>query len=786
MASITYITPTGSGDKSGSSWANAASIGSLDAMVKKAGVGGTVLLAADKGDYVVKSPITINGAGVTVTGINTDGSAGEAHFTGTRPSDWSKGDGIGNDLFRINKGADGLTFQNMQIDDTGTAFKVIGDVKNLTVQHVDADNVQRFFENYASSSNTTATINGLTIRDVEVAGFSENVVRLQYDTSNVLIEDVRGDSQRQDDDGFTMGVHLTDTVHDVVMRRVTMENATGDRGTGVYWNADGFAAERGTYNLTFEDTVARGNTDGGYDIKASHVTFIRAIAEDNARNFRLWGDDVKLIDSVGLNPQIRGGSGSQAQLWVDKTGSVTVTGGMFSDAGTKTKVFENEGSLKVSGVKIVQATEARTVVGNKPAGLVDASVTKVTAVGITSQGATYHDGTAVTSFVRSDAVEVVVTAPTAVTTPPVSTTPVVSAPAPVAPTTPVQTELRGDWVKVATTGAGETIAATARAEKFVFDNTRASGKDVITGFGANDVVVLSQKLGDADGDGVTGFGSDGILDFSKGNTLKIEGVKSLRLIGENADGFVYGDAAVWKAGSALPKATGEARFASTASNETFIATNARETFFFDVKAGKTGIDTIKGFGQDDAIVTKVALMDGNKDGLIQPGKSGLDLGGGNLVKELALGKSGLRAMGETAEGFVYADAAVRPKGAQEGKLTVSDTLSGGKADTARDSFFFDTALHRALGDDKVVNFGAKDVIVTTSQIGTGAAGSLVKAVGGHFALTDEGAAMGSVAVTGIGGAAVTALEYDGVKTVGGVDYFVYSLVGSAVGLDAVG
>ncbi|MGJ3628274.1 hypothetical protein AB5I41_17370 [Sphingomonas sp. MMS24-JH45] len=171
--------------------------------------------------------------------------------------------------------------------------------------------------------------------------------------------------------------------------------------------------------------------------------------------------------------------------------------------------------------------------------------------------------------------------------------------------------------------------------------------------------------------------------------------------------------------------------------------------------------------------------------MIQQGKSGLDIGGGNLIKELALGKAGLRAMGETAEGFVYADAAVRPKGAQEGKLTVSDTLSGGRANTARDSFFFDTALHRSLGDDKVVNFGAKDVLVTTSQIGTGAAGSHIQASEGHFALFDKGAAMGSVAVSGIGGAAVTTLN-DGVKTVGGVDYFVYSLVGSAVGLDAVG
>jgi hypothetical protein len=799
----TYITPIGSGDKSGSNWANAAAITSLDAMVKKAGTGGAVLLAADKGDYAVKTSINITGSGVTIKGVNTDGSAGEAHFTGTRTVEWTRGAENGNELFRINKGANNLVFENMQIDNTGTAFKVGGDVTNLTVQHIDANNVNRFFENYVSGANKRATISGLKISDIDVKGFSENVIRLQYDTHDVVVENVRGDSARQDDDGFTMGVHLGGTVHDVAFRKVTMENATGDRGTGAYWNGDGFAAERDTYNLTFTDTVARGNTDGGYDIKASHVTFIRALAEDNARNFRIWGTDVKIIDSTGLNPHTRGGTSSQAQLWVDATGSVSVINSNFSDAGSKTKVIDNSGQVTLVGTSIAQAATATTYAGTKPVGFITTLINKIVAVGTSSQGSTYSDGTPVTELIKAVS-DKLAPAPTSSANAPAPSIPVASS-TPIVPSTPVAAGglvpptasppvavgqiSTGAWTKITSTAANETFTANSLSEMFLFDQAKANGKDVIKNFAANDLVVFTQKLGNADSEGVTSLGKNGLLNTSAGNSLQIEGLtKGLRLIGQTENGYVYGDASAWKAGATLPKAVADSFHASTAANETHIATNARDTFYFDVKAGTTGTDSIKGFGKTDVLVTKVALQDGNGDGYIVPGKPGLDLGGGsgNLVKDLNLGKLGLRVMGATSEGFVYADAAVRPKNAIEGKLAVADSLAGGKTDTATDAFFFDTALHRALGADKVINFGAKDVIITTSQIGSGAVGSHVDAVGGTFALYDEGVSIGSIAINNPGGASVTSLEYDGVKHGDGVSYYVYSQVGSTVGLDALG
>src|SRR3546814_2568320 len=96
------------------------------------------------------------------------------------------------------------------------------------------------------------------------------------------------------------------TVHNVTLNQVVMENVQSS--AGAYFNGDGFASERGVYDVRFIDTVARGNTDGGYDLKSSGTVVVRALSEENGRNYRLWGE-ATLIDSVGLNPVLRGGIG---------------------------------------------------------------------------------------------------------------------------------------------------------------------------------------------------------------------------------------------------------------------------------------------------------------------------------------------------------------------------------------------------------------------------------------------------------------------------------------------
>ena len=62
MANI-YISPNGSGNKSGADAANAMALTAMNAAVKAAGAGGQVLMLADQGVYEVDNYIAIGAGG---------------------------------------------------------------------------------------------------------------------------------------------------------------------------------------------------------------------------------------------------------------------------------------------------------------------------------------------------------------------------------------------------------------------------------------------------------------------------------------------------------------------------------------------------------------------------------------------------------------------------------------------------------------------------------------------------------------------------------------------------
>src|SRR3546814_5427393 len=100
-----------------------------------------------------------------------------------RISDWSSdvcsSDLSGNELFKLGTGADDLIFRDLRIDNVGTAFRVTADLGNLHIEDIDANNVRRFFEDYSSAPSGTATITGLTIRNVDVERSEEHTSELQ-------------------------------------------------------------------------------------------------------------------------------------------------------------------------------------------------------------------------------------------------------------------------------------------------------------------------------------------------------------------------------------------------------------------------------------------------------------------------------------------------------------------------------------------------------------------------------------------------------------------------------
>ncbi len=220
---------------------------------------------------------------------------------------------------------------------------------------------------------------------------------------------------------------------------------------------------------------------------------------------------------------------------------------------------------------------------------------------------------------------------------------------------------------------------------------------------------------------------------------------------------------------------------SDPANQTLTGVVGPNTFFFHT-GGTTGKDTITNFEKVDVLVTDHKLFDGNNDGIITFGKNGvLNLDGpdsGDSVKLMGINPAkGLRYLGtDDNDCFVYADATVRPKGAVEGTVA-NDALLGDLPDVKKQVFFFDTALKIGLGNDTITNFGAKDLLVTTTKIldknGDG------KVDFGGDKILDLPNATGKVTIDN---KATTILEFDGSTVHNGVEYFVYSKVGSAAGV----
>ncbi|MGH6697285.1 beta strand repeat-containing protein [Sphingopyxis sp.] len=369
-----YISPTGSGSGDGSSAANAATLKDLPQLIAAAGPGGQVLLLADQGDYAAPTGALAIVAGgtasapVTIRGVDSAGNAMAATIAGTRPEPFDPASPSGEEIFRLLGGADNLRFSDLAFENVGTAFRVGADVRNLAIEHVDAANVSRFFDNMVSGANASATITGLTIRDVAVDGYSKGAIRIQYDTNNVLIEDVRGDSQFQDGDNFAIGVHVTGTAHDVTIDRVAMRNALDT--VNDYRNGDGFATERGTYDITLRDVIATGNSDGGLDLKSDNIVVDGAIVSGNGRNIRLWGTGAQLSNIVSLDAGAPLAGGNREHIWLAQGASATIDGAFFSDPGSPTlfNLAERNGALTVQGYGL--ATGAGTLTWKKGTGSV--------------------------------------------------------------------------------------------------------------------------------------------------------------------------------------------------------------------------------------------------------------------------------------------------------------------------------------------------------------------------------------------------------------------------------
>ncbi len=225
---------------------------------------------------------------------------------------------------------------------------------------------------------------------------------------------------------------------------------------------------------------------------------------------------------------------------------------------------------------------------------------------------------------------------------------------------------------------------------------------------------------------------------------------------------------------------------SSSASQTLTGTSGNDMFFFDI-AKNSGTDTIKNFSHEDVLATTAKLFDGNGDGIIKFAANSLSLDAPKSDDYAVIeGVSALRLMGTDAAGrYIYADASVRPQGAEEGTLA-NDKLSGDSTEKTASQFFFDTALGRDLGHDTLSNFGNKDVLVTTVALPDDGTGHVKLGAKGVLDLgSNAGVDLGDVAIGGLKSASVSTLEFDGAVSHDGTTYYVYSLDGSAAGTAAL-
>jgi len=381
-ANVRYIMPAAAGDGKGISWTNAASLRQLNEMIAAVGPGGAVCVRADAGPYSPENTrIAISNGGdpgrpVTIIGVYGQLTPLKAVILGSRtpwtvPTDpetvtdvknWSPG----GDVFVLKSGADYLSFKFFDFQNTGQPFHLTAvDHTGVTISDCSAYNFHRFFEHEPGTSHIDTVL-----RNIAGTGFSKTAIRIRGDSRNVLLESIALNSGRQDGHNFATGVECNETAHDIVMRQVIVSNChdTHFSQPGSFWNADGFASERGNYNIYREDCTGSGNTDAGFDDKGRNVTNVNCVASDNKVNYKFWGPSTVNISCHALNPRSRGGVGPQMQYYLygghapDILGAdVLVRGGVVSDNDTNTHVFVAEAYnsvFRISGAAVTRHAKA--------------------------------------------------------------------------------------------------------------------------------------------------------------------------------------------------------------------------------------------------------------------------------------------------------------------------------------------------------------------------------------------------------------------------------------------
>lgn len=357
-----YFLPNGAGKKDGSSWENALDISQngLQKTLDELPPDSTIWIGSGTYSNISLNLKTGGENGQYKKIIGKDTGLGLPVFTGNFNKNQPAK--TGQTFLNIQKGVKDFWIQDIQLKNYQIGIKSDGGQHtNLRITNLDAIGCRECIslDGGATIDNPLIGSHNIEIKDCDFTNYTKRGIRLKNGNYNVKIINSNADAGGKEwaTEPFQMGFQIAGVEgkteapifaadHDITFINCTSRNNYND-AVDKYWNADGFVAEKGTYNLHFIDCKAFDNTDGGWDDKSIGTTYEGCIALRNKRNYRIWGE-VKMLRSIGAYSIFPGGSGDDNGLWAE--GKITAESCTFHNNGVGIKIAKTGSVTLVNSI----------------------------------------------------------------------------------------------------------------------------------------------------------------------------------------------------------------------------------------------------------------------------------------------------------------------------------------------------------------------------------------------------------------------------------------------------
>ncbi|OAS18697.1 sugar-binding protein [Paenibacillus oryzisoli] len=355
-----YVLPAGAGTMDGSSWANAMAgdvVGGLQAAWDATGLNNTMYIGS--GTYTVPQTLQLSTGGIDIThrkklsGFDT--GSGLPIFQGS----WTLANQVSTPFINVPLGVNFWSISDLHIKNYMYGIYANGQHEGIRITNIEAENISDgiYLWGKATRSNPNVGSHDIVIKDSNFSNFTKSAVRFRngnYLASVINTTADAGGSAFWYSGNFPIGFRIGNSPesanifdHDILFQDVTARNSYHEDGTN-YWNGDGFAAERQTYNLTYVRAKSFNHTDGGFDDKSSNPIWIDSVAFGSKRNFRLWSlGKATLINSIAGYANKQGGSGGAYDLWVGGSGNVDAYYSTFYDSASTPIGLEDANQVNI-------------------------------------------------------------------------------------------------------------------------------------------------------------------------------------------------------------------------------------------------------------------------------------------------------------------------------------------------------------------------------------------------------------------------------------------------------